>query len=173
MQLKRIEVNRKTDSGSYLKLSDGESAIGTFRGEVYEKFVVWENGRSKQVSGSTSGAKSRYTANFICKDGDKYVAKIFEFSPSVYMQLHEINSEYPLETAKVKITRRGMNKETSYVIMPSPKGLSAQELAAIEAVPLQILNSKAETKAKPESASADPFMDDAPIFDDEKNSLPF
>ncbi len=173
MQLTKRYIN-KTDSGTYLKLGDGESVIGVFRGEIYESYIRWDEGKSKPVTKDAAGAKSRFKANFIVKEAGTYIAKVFEFSPTTYNQLVEINEMGPLEKTKVKIIRRGVSKDTVYMIMPSTTALTEGELLAIGDAKLNILDDK-QVMVKQHAADgfAPPSEPDfnGPIFDDEK--MPF
>lgn len=109
--------------GNFLKLGDGESVVGIFRGDVYEFYQLWddtaEGGRKSQVvPEGTAGAKARFRINFIVKDKDGYHPMIFENGPRVHAQLAELHEEFGLETTVVKLTRNGLKLETKYSIMP-------------------------------------------------------
>lgn len=131
---------------TFLKFKDGESKIGVFRGEIYEFFQVWENGKSRVV-GPEEG-KSRFRLNFITKEDGELKAKIFEFSLTTYNVLAEISSDYDLEKTAVKVTRRGMGTDTTYLITPMPPKDQPSEahLGGLANIPLNVLEHK-ENKA--------------------------
>lgn len=108
--------------GSFLRLKDKESIVGVFVGDLHEFFTLWKDKVSTIVPEGTSKASFRFRVNFVIKEGDGYVAKIFEQGKTVYKQLLEINKEYPLETIAVKITRQGSGvSDTEYFFMPMLK----------------------------------------------------
>lgn len=147
-RLTKREIQNENGSGLFLRLKDGESKVGVFRGEVYEFFQVWESGKSKVVEPDFDGAKSRFRLNFVTKEDGEYKAKIFEFGIQVYNQLAEIQDDYDLETTGLKIGRRGTGTDTTYIIIPSKEQPSAQVMKTIEAVSLNILEHKRAPEEK-------------------------
>lgn len=143
---KRNIVKSDTNGGAYLKLADGDSATVVFRGEVHEFWQSWPRGGEKQIFDKPmAGAASRFKANVVIRENNKFVAKVWEFGLAIYVQLGEINEVYPLEITKLKITRRGADKKTSYMLLPIvSEPLSGGLLAEIQAVPLNILDGKSE-----------------------------
>lgn len=128
--------------GLFLKFKDGESKVGVFRGEIYEFFQVWEGGKSLVVSSDHPGAKSRFRLNFVTKEEGEMKARIFEFGLTVYNMLAEISEDYDLEQTAVKITRRGVGTDTTYMIMPAKQQPSAAQLKSIQAMDLAVLEHK-------------------------------
>lgn len=160
MKLTKRETKSGGEGGGlFLRLGDGENVTGIFRGEVYEFWQSWPQGGVKQVyEVPTPGASSRFKANIIVKEGDKFIAKVFEFGTSFYNQLAELNEEYDLETTKVKISRRGAGKETNWIVMPLLKEpLQPKIIAMIEAVPLNELAPKAIVNYAPIPDDGLPF----------------
>jgi hypothetical protein len=143
------------NGGSYLSLKDGESVTVVFRGEIHEFWQSWPYGGEKLVFDKpTAGASSRFKANVVIRENNKFIAKVWEFGLAIYVQLGEINEVYPLERTKLKITRRGADKKTSYMLLPIvAEPLSGQLMAEVEAVPLNILDGKSE----PEKEASDEF----------------
>jgi hypothetical protein len=109
-----------SESKSFLRLKDGESAAGVFRGDPYEFFVLWENKQATVVQEGTPGAKFRFRINFIIKmPNGAYEARILEQGSTVYKDLKAIHKEYNLEQTAVKITRQGSTmNDTHYSLMP-------------------------------------------------------
>jgi hypothetical protein len=143
---------REVSSGQgnlFLKFKDGDSKTGIFRGEIYEYHQVWENGKSQIVSEDHPQAKSRFRANFVIYEDGKFTPKIFEFGLAVYNQLAAIADEYKIEDIKVKITRRGIGMDTTWMILPLLKEpISAKAMAEIESVPLNSLEVTPQSKPK-------------------------
>lgn len=169
MKFTRKNEAPKSGGDKYIKLKSGESIYGVFRGEIFEFYQKWENGKSLTVEKSSPGAKVRFEANFITMVDGKFVAKIFGFPLSVYSQLEEINREYgDVTKIKVKVTRHGEKLETEWNVLPimsDREKLNAQSLDAVESVPLNILNNRVQV------SSSAPYYD-APM-PDEEDSIPF
>jgi hypothetical protein len=135
-------------SQNFLRLKDKETVTGVFRGDIHELFVLWENGKSREVTPGTQGAKFRFRVNFVLKDGANYVPKIFEQGLVVYRQLADLHAEYDLPNTVVKITRNGTGTDTTYTIMPVKNSAipkeTAKYLSTLELLPLE---PKTEQKA--------------------------
>lgn len=126
-------------SEHFLKLKAGEVIRGVFRGDPHEFRLHWENNKSSLCTDDTcerckSGNKSkfRFRLNFLVKENDHYVAKIWEQGWTVYTQLRDLHaSDYDLEKTVVKITRTGSGlNDTIYSVLPlpPPNGLVTKEL---------------------------------------------
>lgn len=149
MQFKKREPIQSEGSSKFLKIADGESVKGVCRGDIHEHYIRWEGGRGIPTSDDDPEAKLRFRLNFIVHDGSKFVAKIWEFGLTVYNQLAEVNDEYPLEQTKIKVSRRGTGKDTTYNVLPVAKEpIGPATLKEIQAVPLNIL----EPKPRPQSS---------------------
>lgn len=154
--------------GLFLKFKDGESKVGVPRGEVYEFKQKWANNKSQVVGADDPEGKSRFRINFVLKEGDELKAKIFEFGLTVYNQLAEIAEDYDITQTALKITRRGLGTDTIYMVTPVPPKQQpvGKVLAAIEAIPMNIL------EHKPSVASVTNSMSSAESFD-EDSEIPF
>lgn len=138
---------RKTSTENnlpFIKLGDGESISGTFAGDPYTFYQHWHDGRSVICPGKDACAKCkegdrgnfRFRINMIVREGDGYTAKVFEQGGKVYDYLRDLNEEYKgLENIPVKVTRKGKEKNTSYVILPQER-LTPKALTALAKVPL-------------------------------------
>jgi hypothetical protein len=145
MRFPKREVSDSQGSGLFFRLKDGESKKGVLRGELYEFFQVWQNGKSVLVKPTAPGAKSRFRANIVVFDDEsgEFKALILEMSQTMCNQLADLAEEYDLTQTKIKITRRGTGTDTVYNIMPlfkEPLGPAAMKL--IQSIPLQILEHK-------------------------------
>lgn len=132
--------------GLFIKLKDGESVTGIFRGEPKVFYVQWNNGKSSECSKGAEGAKFRFRINIVVNEDKKYVAKILEQGALVYSDLKALNEEYPLEETLVKITRNGTGTDTTYTVMPMRAQPDSKTLSAIALVELNSLESKEKTE---------------------------
>ena len=137
-------------AGTFLKIKPGESIVGIFRGEPHDYRTHWVNNRSQECTGDGcdncgQGVKSafKFRINFMVKEGNAYVAKIWEQGARVYNSLKALSADYNLEETVVKISRQGSGKDdTVYSVLPlpPPKGsLSKEALSAIKDVKLHDL----------------------------------
>jgi len=140
----RDDVSNLTGgSKNFLKLKDKESVSGIFKGDLHEYFIVWENGKSREVPEGTPKAGFRFRVNFVMKEGSTYSPKIFENGPGVYAQLKELHDEYGLDSIVVKITRNGTGLDTTYSILPLLKQtLSKEAVEFISTLTLHPLENK-------------------------------
>lgn len=137
MKFTKREVATGGGNEKYLKWKDGESKTLILRGEVYEFYMKWVNGKGMATTADDPEKKSRFKANAIIADGGNYSAKIWEFPLTVYNKLADINLEYALETTAIKVTRQGMGTDTEYHLLPLLKVKIPQSLDRIE---MNILN---------------------------------
>ncbi len=143
---------------TFLKIADGESKRGVFRGEIYEFFSKWEGGKSLVCEPNEPGAKRRFKINFITEENGGLVAKVWECGILVYQQLKDINDEYPLDETKVKVTRSGTGKDTSYMILPllsAKEKLTPKQLDKIQSIDLVVLNKQKAEPAPPPTDGPD------------------
>lgn len=138
---KRAVASKDSNGGgNYLKLADGESVNVIFRGEVFEFWQSWPRGGEKQVFDKpTPGASSRFKANVVVHEAGKFVAKVWEFPVGIYNNIAEIADAYDITTTKIRITRRGVEKATIYILLPLAEKIPAKAMKEIEAVELNIL----------------------------------
>lgn len=168
MKFTKRDQGAAAGSDKYLKLKDGESINGIFRGEIFEHFVKWEAGKSIDVGPDDPGAKIRFKLNFVTMIDGAFKAKIWDFPQAVYNQLGDLHEEYPLETTKLKISRRGTGTDTVYSILPLLKEpIPPSIMKQIEAVPLNMLDTKPQVK------KWDAGLDDVPMPESDDDVLPF
>lgn len=142
MRFKKIE--EQTGAGNFVKLKDKESIVGVFMGEPYDFMKSWRDGDKPRF---------RFRINFIVKEGPTFVPKIFENNLTVYRQLEELHAEYGLDTIYVKITRNGIEKDTTYSILPSKQQIKKEEMDHIKTIKLHDL--KLESKDVAVNANGD------------------
>lgn len=145
MKFKKREEPKSEGNGSsnYLRVDDGKSVTGVFRGEIFEFYQIWPQGGAKQVFAEpTAGAKRRYKVNFVTIEGGKAVAKVWDFPNSVYNMLADLGEdlgEDVFDNTKFKLTKRGTGKETKWTVVALGQ-LDDKGLRAIEAVQLNVLD---------------------------------
>lgn len=142
----------ESGSKNFLKIKDGESVRGVLIGEMHTFYTKWVNGKSVPSDNKDPDGKVRFRNNIALLDSqtNELVVKIWEFPWGVFQALREINSEYPLEKYKMKITRSGIGLDTTYSILPlvgDKDLLSKDKIAAINSMPLLSLESKAAPKS--------------------------
>jgi len=155
----RDDIKEGSD-GTYIKLKDGESIKGIFRGNPNEFYTKWENRKPSLAKEGEPGAKFRFRIKFVVKTDAGFVAKVFEGPAGIYNKLKELNEEYGLEQTVIKITRNGMGLETEYSLLPLREAPSKETMDAIDQIKLADLNFESKTEEK------------APEFDTGE-SLPF
>ena len=122
MKFNAPNSSESKDSEKYLRLEEGKPVKGVFRGEIATKYVLWENGKPKEVNAGTPEAKVRYMANFMLLKDNHYTATVFEFGKMVYDALYAINLAYgDIEKLTVSLLKTGQKLETQYHVHPLPK----------------------------------------------------
>lgn len=153
-------------TGEFIRIQSGEAVIGVFRGEPHDYIKHWVNNRTEMCQGDgcencAQGVKGtfRFRINFMVKEGNTYVAKIFEQGRRVYDQLKGLHADYDLEQTVVKITRQGSGaKDTTYTVLPVPKGtLSKEAQDALSKIKLHDLTNQIEEHAESNGDSDVPF----------------
>jgi hypothetical protein len=141
------------EGGSFLKIEEGKSVNGVFRGELKKFWQSWPLGGTKQVFDEpTPGSSIRFRANVVVNEGGKFIAKVWEFGAPVNNMLFEYSQEMEITKVKCKITRTGSGKKTQYIVIPLGP-LDAKALKAIEAVELLPLEPKEFTKEEADAAN--------------------
>lgn len=147
MKFIRQQQETHKGPGKFLKVEDGGSVNGIFRGEIFTFYNKWVNGKGTVCHPDDPGAKPRFKLNFVTYEDGKFIAKIFEFPQTVYNQLADIAEVYPLEKTKVKVTRRGTGTDTVYnFIALTNEPISPVTMTQIEAVSLHVLDDKTQPK---------------------------
>lgn len=109
--------------GEFLKLENGKSVTGVFRGDPLEYYSKWEGKKSIPCAEGDEGARFRFRVNFVTKVDGAYKALIWEQGATVYNQLKRFNEDFPLDKTVVKISRSGSTmNDTVYFITPNPGG---------------------------------------------------
>lgn len=140
MQFRRdIQENKMSN---FVKLKDKESVVGVFMGDPLHFYSVWENNRTKEVPEGTPGASFKFKINFFVKDSAGFTAKIFQGGVKLYNQLIELHDEWDLEKTWIKITRQGTGTETEYLLTPSKKEVTKEELKYLKSMELLPLEAK-------------------------------
>lgn len=148
--------NKSEGSKNFLKLENGDSIRGVFRGDIYEFRQHWENGKSVFCLGDTcpiceQGKKPnfRFRLNLVVKENEAYVVKVYESGWTMYEALKALHEgDYNLENHLMKITRHGTGLDTTYSVVPVPNGTltnSQQDtISQLELIPLAHETKKTE-----------------------------
>lgn len=142
--------NSDEGGGSFLKIEDGQSVTGVFRGNVHKYYQLWPQGGEKKVSDEPfPGAQLRFKANFVVYENKQFVAKIFDFVANTNNSLANLSKVCDVRKTKVMITRNGMGKKTTYTVLPVlNEPITEEQLKKIEAVELNLLNGTPMTAAE-------------------------
>ena len=91
---------------TYIKLGDGDSMKGTFKGKTYARFVVWIEGRTqpyeaskhagiRDAKGNPIRPSKKEAANFMTRSDDgTWTAKIFDATERFFNQFAERQSKF-------------------------------------------------------------------------------
>lgn len=159
-----MEFKAEVGGGFFVKLVDGESVVGVFRGNPYEfkQHFIKSEGRSYICKGDgcdkcAQGLKPffRFRMNFVMKEGMSYAPRIFEKGKAVYAQLKALHEgDYPLDKTIVRITCSGTGQQTNYMIMPIPKGeITPDKEQIISKIKLHDLKDPQEKQSEESSVS--------------------
>lgn len=159
---KRSNGGGSDGPSNYLRIKDGESVTGILRGELY-KYYQTGFGPTAQVVGPGEG-KERFKANFVVKEDEKFVAKLWEFGPKIYDMLAALHeSGWKLDNTLLTISRVGSTKEnTKYTVSPMKKEPTAAAMKEIEKLEMNSLGPKEQG----------PLKNYAPS-DEESDTIPF
>lgn len=131
-----MQFPAETNSGNknFLKLKNGETVTGIFRGQPYDFRIHWKEGRSMPCASFCELCKKgdkpsfRFRINFIINENNVYTAKLFEQGKKVYEMMKNLNQDYDLEKTIVKISRTGEKTSTVYSILPIPNGTISPQM---------------------------------------------
>lgn len=141
-----------------LKLKDGETVTGIFRGDIATFYQNWPKGGVKTVDVEPfAGAQLRFEVNFVVKEGAGYIPKIFEGGLKIYKQLAALHKEYNLEETVFKISRSGVEKQTAYTFMPAKQAPSAETLNYLKTIELLPVFGQAPTAQPKVDSEEVPF----------------
>ena len=115
----------KGKTGNYLKLKDGESAVGLLVTEgVKFKWIRWENNKSVTTDEDDPDAKCRATLHFIHKQDKDLVPMLFEMSYVMYERLEELEvMGHDLNNTWVQVKRKGSTQfNTKWSVDAAPNG---------------------------------------------------
>lgn len=160
--LKAGAEEAKGRGGVYIKINDGESIEGVFRGEPY---IFYSDFNSKKESEFAFGdAKFRFRINFLVydKETDTFIPKILERGSLFAEQVFVAKDEYGLDSI-FKITRKGSGLKTVHNLL-FKKPLTNDQLKKVVAVELLDLKRKSKNNG---SGSAPKHLDEAPPHGDD------
>lgn len=113
---KAKELSEKEGSGIFIKLKDGQSIEGVFRGDPFVFFSIFKD--PKEYNEKVKGAMLKFKINFFVKENNEWQRKIFQQGNTFLKDLIEFKDEYGLDHV-FKIKRKGSTKDdTKYHILP-------------------------------------------------------
>lgn len=153
MRFKHYNKSEEGGGGkNFLKIADGKSVVGIFRGDPREIQTHWIGSRSYICTEDAScqhcqaglDPSFRFRINVIINENGAYVAKVWEQGKRVYNQLAALaESGYELEKTIVQISRQGDTKDnTVYTVLPRPGKLgivdavTEKKIASVALIPL-------------------------------------
>ena len=144
---KKID-DAKEGGGFFIKLKNGESIEGLFRGEPYCFYQIFED--KKEYSERVEGSSFKFKINFIIKEKGAYVPKILQQGVTLAKLVRKYTNECGMDTL-FKIEREGSGKDdTTYYLIPKGPVLpeSLKQINAVKLLPLQ--KSEDDTSFNPE-----------------------
>lgn len=133
------ELERTKVPSRFIKLKDGDTIEGVFRGEPYIFYRIYKD--KTEYRTYIPGSKFRFRVNFVTRENGNVVAKIFEGGSKIRDAILEAKEEYGLNYVfKIKRKGSGMN-DTTYSIFPK-EPLNESAIEAINAVKLNDLEPK-------------------------------
>ncbi len=151
MSWQKLKERKEFSGGMFVKLGDGESIEGVFRGEPHTFYSVFKDPTEHEEW--AEGRSFKFKVNFAVfnLETKAYEMKVFQGGSTLSDMLVDMKEEYGLDQL-FKIKRTGSGKEdTRYSILP--KGaLSPEQLATINALPLHKFEKKVD-----ESTDSIPF----------------
>ena len=106
---------------TFLKINDGESVQGVFRGDPHAFKSKWTDSGSELCQDNDPEGRFRFRINFVQMVNGALTAFIWEQGARVYDNLKVLNADYDLESTIVRITRSGTGTDTRYTIIPIKK----------------------------------------------------
>lgn len=164
----------------YLKIKDGETIHGVFRGDPYEGYSNFQTKKWYPLeAGKQEGTSYRFRVNVIIKEGASYVAKVWEQGyertkdiAKLMKEAKRYHQQDTLDNLVIAITRHGATKDdTSYELEIAEQQPGAATWKVINAVKLNDLSGNAPTT----QGLSEPPMDDSPMPEGEydADSIPF
>lgn len=169
----------QSDGGSglpFLKLKDGESVFGVFKGEPLEGYLNWETKKWTPIGEPRpQGSNYRFRVNFITKEGAAYIAKVWEqgsFQADNIQKTQKTAMRFMkknIDEVVVVISRRGSGKDdTEYDIEIAETQPSESSWKVINQVKLNDLGGG----AKPSATPTDEFGEPPPEAFDDADEIP-
>jgi len=158
----KLDEQEGGGGGLFIKLKDGESVEGVFRGEPHCFYQIFKDKR--EYENYVEGSSFRFKLVMIIKENGAYVGKILQqgvkLGKSVRLCTQECGMDYIY-----KIIREGSSKDdTIYQLIPK-RALTESEKSQIEAVEIPSLKSTRKKSSGEESPSDDsdfPFGEGEP-----------
>ncbi len=167
------EAAEKAGGGKFVKLENGKSIEGVFRGDPYTFFSIYGDKERREFDDQVPNSQFKFKINLVVKENGAYVAKVFGSGWTTFNSLDTMIQELGQDQLFKLICSKSGNK-TSYNIVP--KGpITQAEKQNIAAVKLHKLSDNKVDSALDFPGSGgvgtpgidDP--DDVPLGDDDSN----
>lgn len=168
------QMKKASNSGTTIKLNDGEKVVGCFVGDYVTYYSLFnkETNSGKQYTKEVPGSKLRFKWNFVIKENDKYIMKVWDGSATVGETLADCIEKYGQETW-FEISRKGIQLETRYNIMFEAK-LEDKDKKEIEKLQQFDLGKYIKDPYDLSNANEVPLKDTPPHSDDDApEEVPF
>jgi hypothetical protein len=140
--------------GLYITLKDGDSIEGVFRGEPYCFYQKFQE--KTEYESWSEGRSFKFKINFIIKEGDKFIAKIYRGGATVRDALLMSKEEYGLDCI-FKIKRMGSSKEDTTYSVLFKSNLTPEQKAQIDSIKLYEFKKNSVVNEEPIGEEDVPF----------------
>lgn len=115
------DLENKVSSKTFLKVGDGNSVVGVFKGDPETFYRIYEDGKYKIVPKSDVNGKFTFQMNVIIRENEELVAKLFQGNWHNLEDLKALHKEYNLEETCIKISQTGERQSKRISFMPMIK----------------------------------------------------
>ena len=153
-------------SGQWLKLNDGESAVVVFIGDTYPRSVAFVDGRYVQHTPelAAKGVKSLLRIAYNVALVDSREVKVFEQSEAFFRELVIVRKKYGFDKWAFEIQRHGSGLDTKYKIL-ADRPLTDDEQRIFKELPLLDLKKVYTEQGTNEKKGASGRTTEAPGID--------
>jgi len=161
-------------SNPFLKLNDGESIEGVFRGDPYFFYSKFQDETNTEYKEWQPGLNFRFKVNFVTKIGDELISKVFNSGKTVASRIKYLLEEYG-EDCLFKILRQSESKKVFYHI-DFKSNLTPEQIDRVNSTPLNKLvaeNSNDNFPSLQDEVDESSIIDINYDLDDRGQPIPF
>lgn len=130
------KVREESGSNKFIKLKDGDSIEGVFRGDPYTFYQKFKD--PNEYLQYAEGRSFKFKVNFIVKENDTLVSKILQQGATVFDLIVDAIDEYGADCV-FKIKRVGSGKEDTRYSVLFKGNLTSEQISQYNAVKLNSL----------------------------------